>query len=273
MTRKVITLLTDFGLRDNYVAIMKGVILNICSNDVTLIDITHEVTKFDVLDGAFLLLTSFNYFPKATVHLVVIDPGVGTHRAPIAIKTKNYFFVGPDNGVLVPAAKSDGILEVRIIENSDFYLQNAVSYTFHGRDIFAPVAAHLACNENIFFRIGRKISIDKLIKPKISDPVVDKNKIYGSVFHIDSFGNIITNIPSSLLSDFKKLYGSQILVKINKKTVKLPFVKSFGHVKEGNLLSLIDSYNLFEISLNKGNAAKKLNAKVGDSVTIILGDS
>ena len=269
MPRKIITILTDFGTKDNYVAIMKGVMLNICE-DVLFVDISHDVSKFNILEGAFLLSTSFNYFPKDTVHLVVIDPGVGTSRKPIAILTRNYIFVGPDNGVLLPAAESDGIIEARLIENSDFFLKGGASYTFHGRDIFAPIAAYIACNKKFFSKVGRTVPLEELVKPPICHPKADKGRIEGSVFHIDSFGNIITNIPSTLLGNLNELYGKKLTVKINKKTLKLPFVQSFGYVTEGSFLALIDSYGLFEISLNKGNAAKKLNVNTGNSVTIFF---
>lgn len=265
----VITLTTDFGLRDSYVAIMKGVILSICPS-VRIIDISHEVRKFDVLSGAFILASAFSYFPKGTIHVGVVDPGVGTERKAIAIKTKNYFFIGPDNGLLTLASKIDGIVEIRLIENEELFLQN-VSSTFHGRDIFAPVAAHLARTGN-FSSIGRSLSIDEIVIPPFSEPIVEKEGLLGRVIHIDDFGNIITNIHVSHLKNIDKLYGRQISIEIKDKKLNIPFVKSFGRVPIGHLLCFIDSFNFLEISINQGNASKFLNVKVGDTVKVFLGE-
>jgi S-adenosyl-L-methionine hydrolase (adenosine-forming) len=185
----MITLTSDFGLKDPYVAEMKGVILTI-NPQATIIDVTHSVEKFDIRVGAFVLASAEPYFPKNTIHLVVIDPDVGTEKHAILIQTKRGFFVGPDNGVLMLAAQNQGIEHLYELSNPKFMLPQ-VSSTFHGRDVFAPAAAHL----------------DKGIKPSEFGPEITEaatikfasverrnSSLIGEIWHIDDFGNIITNI-------------------------------------------------------------------------------
>ena len=138
----IISLLSDFGLKDPYVSEMKAIILSICPN-VTLIDITHEVSKYNIMEGAFILASATPYFPENTVHLAVVDPGVGSKRRPIIVRSKRHLYVGPDNGLLILAAKNDGIINVYHVVNEK-YMRKEISSTFHGRDIFAPVSAYLA---------------------------------------------------------------------------------------------------------------------------------
>ena len=260
----VITLTTDFGLRDSYVAIMKGVILSICPS-VRIIDISHEVRKFDVLSGAFILASAFSYFPKGTIHVGVVDPGVGTERKAIAIKTKNYFFIGPDNGLLTLASKIDGIVEIRLIENEELFLQN-VSSTFHGRDIFAPVAAHIARGVKVE-EIGRRI--DDFINLSLEFGKIEEGKIKGKIVHIDRFGNLITSIEGKLLLDMID-YGGKVTMELGDEHFELPLLKSYGYAKEGDLLLTIGGSGFVEISVNKGSAFKRLGASVGEKVILVL---
>ena len=185
----MITLTSDFGLKDPYVAEMKGVILTI-NPKATLIDITHEVEKFDVRMAAFILASAAPYFPQGTVHLAVVDPGVGTQRRAIIIQTKKSFFVGPDNGILILAAQNQGIEHVYQITNPTFMLPK-ISSTFHGRDIFAPAAAHL--DKGVPPKeFGPEIK--DLTKPEFASVKQTNGSLIGEVIHIDGFGNIITNI-------------------------------------------------------------------------------
>jgi S-adenosyl-L-methionine hydrolase (adenosine-forming) len=256
----MITLTTDFGLKDPYVAEMKGVILSI-NPDAKLIDVSHDVEKFDIRMGAFMLASVTPYFPKGTVHLAVIDPGVGTDRRAIVVQTKDAFFVGPDNGLLMLTAKSYGILNVFEIANPAFRLPR-VSSTFHGRDIFAPAAAYL----------------DKGVKPeqfgsKVTDFVIPKfvyasrksNTLTGEVLNIDSFGNIVTNIVEKELGKIERA-----IVKLSDCSLEFTFAKTYAEAKPKEPIALIGSHGFLEISLNKGSAAEKFKIHSGDAVTVTL---
>jgi len=254
----MITLTTDFGTRDSYIAEMKGVILTI-NPEATLIDITHEVEKFNARVGAFILASAARYFPKGTVHLVVVDPGVGTERQAILAQTERGFFVGPDNGVLMLAAQNQGILRIHELANPKFMLPN-VSSTFHGRDIFAPAAAYLDS--------GVKPSE---FGPEISNPVmpefvsVQKNNgsLVGEVLNVDAFGNIITNITHEEMAETKI-----IKVKLPKISLNLTFAKIYAEVEPQEAIALIGSHGFVEIALNQGSAAEKFQAKAGDKVEV-----
>ena len=189
----VIALLTDFGLKDSYVGVMKGVIATV-NPRVTVIDLDHDVASHRIEEAAFLLATSYSYFPQNTVFCVVVDPGVGSSRKAIAIQTKNYYFVGPDNGVLWQAAERDGITKIVTLENKK-YFRKPVSSTFHGRDIFAPIAAALTKG---YRPAGFGREIKDFINPDFINPQVERGTIFGEILHIDSFGNLITNIPLNI---------------------------------------------------------------------------
>lgn len=254
----MITLTSDFGLKDPYVAEMKGVILTINSHAI-IIDVTHSVEKFNIRQGAFMLASAAPYFPKDTIHLAVIDPDVGTERHAILIQTKKGFFVGPDNGVLMLAAQNQGIEHLYDISNPKFMLSK-VSSTFHGRDVFAPTAAHL----------------DKGIKPSEFGPEITKaatpmfvsverrnSSLIGEVWHIDDFGNIITNISQKDLPQ-KRVVN----IKLPGVVQNISFVKTYAQAKIHEPLALIGSHGFLEIALNQGNAAEKFYAKAGDKIEV-----
>lgn len=266
MSLKLVTLLTDFGHRDPYVACLKGVMLSINPN-LKIVDITHEVPKFNIRYGALILKNVVAFFPPQTIHMAVVDPGVGSGRRAIIVETeKGYFLVGPDNGLLYPAAIEGGIKKVVEITNEDYFLKPA-SITFAGRDVFAPVAAYLTLGMPIT-RFGNEI--DDMEKLLIPVPKFKGGNLEGEVIAIDSFGNIITNITQSYL--IKKLkVGNMISVNLKGKEVSLPFVKTYSDVPKGNLLALIDSFGYFEISINMGSAADLLKVEVGDKITLALG--
>ncbi len=263
MRANVITLLTDFGSKDPYVAAMKGVIISIAPH-VRLVDITHEISKFNVIEGAFVLASAAKYFPKGTIHVGVVDPGVGTKRRAIIVSTKSYLFVGPDNGLLMLAANNEELLGVYEIVNPKYMLRD-ISSTFHGRDIFAPVAAHLA-NGVQPEEIGKKV--EDYVKLPFPEPKVREYQVSGRVIYIDGFGNIVTNICREIINELGIKKGDIIHVKIGEHVLRLPFYKSYGYVQKGELLALIDSYNMLEIAVNMGNAAKRLKINVGDEVCI-----
>jgi len=261
MPSKISTLTTDFGLKDPYAAEMKATILTISPN-TTIVDITHEIAKFNIRMGAYMLASAAPYFPKGSVHVAVIDPGVGTKRQPILIQTKQGFFVGPDNGVLVLAAEKQDITCIHKLSNPQLMLPQ-VSNTFHGRDIFAPAAAHLL-NGVKPAEFGPKIN--ETAKPEFTKTTLKNGVLTGEVLHVDDFGNIITNINKKepTLNHLK----STVTVKLSSSELKLKLCKTYGETKPQEPLTLIGSHGFLEIALNQGNAATKFKAKPGDKITI-----
>lgn len=259
--KKTITFLTDFGLKSNYPAQMKAVALSI--TNAQIIDITHNVTPQNISEGAFLLKTSINYFPIGTTHVAVVDPGVGGNRKGIVIVTPRQVFVGPDNGLMIPAAETQGKYQVFEIKNKNLMLEN-ISNTFHGRDVFTPVASHIL-NGVEFNEIGPKK--DNYVKLNLEDTTTDEKFLIGKILHIDSFGNVITNISKKELQK-NLLFQDKLDIFLGRKKHRLNFVKSYDYVTKNELLSTIGSSNYLEISINQGNAAEKLNAKPGEKIKI-----
>ncbi len=259
----VITLTTDFGTGDYFVGVMKGVILSI-NPDAKIVDISHEISPFNIREGGFLLSNSYSYFPEKTVHLVVVDPGVGSRRRPIIAKTKRYFFVAPDNGILSYIYKKENNIEVYEITNSNYFLK-PVSQTFHGRDIFASVAAHISkgisCNE-----FGKRINDFTSIS--INEPVIRKNIMTGEIVCIDRFGNLITNISkedfeSSLLQSKKKKFE----IKIN--NIKIRNISdSYSSAKDKNLGAIWGSHGYLELFSREANAGEKFRIKPKAKISV-----
>ena len=261
--RPVITFTTDFGLRDPYVASMKGVALSICP-DAALVDISHEVPKFDVRAGALIMAQAAVWFPPGTVHVGVVDPGVGTARRPIVVVSRRYVFVGPDNGLLMLAATRDGLRAVYAIENEELVLPH-VSRTFHGRDIFTPVAAHIAAGTPPE-RVGPEIS--DYVLPEFARPRLEAGAAAGEVMYIDGFGNVITNIPEELLARLGVRDGDAISIKVGSRELELRLCSAYGQVRPGEFLAIIDSWGMLEIAVNLGSAAELLGARPGDKVEV-----
>jgi S-adenosylmethionine hydrolase len=263
MQSTIVTLLSDFGLRDPYVAEMKAVILSRC-NKAKIVDISHEIAKFDIRMGAFVLASATPYFPKGTVHVAVVDPGVGTERRPIVMETELRYLVGPDNGVLTLAAWKEGVKHVYVIRDKRFMLPK-VSKTFHGRDVFAPTAAHLAGGAAASV-LGEEIS--NYIVPSFAKPRLEENSVLGEVLHVDGFGNIITNVQSSTLTELGIHEGDVVTVGIGNKTTALKFCSTYGGVHRGDALALVGSHDFLEISVNQGNAAERFNPNRGGSICL-----
>ena len=263
MPRSIITLTTDFGLKDPYMAEMKALILCI-SPDATIIDISHEIEKFNIKMGAYVLASASTYFPKGTIHVAVVDPGVGTKRRPIVAETKHSLLVGPDNGLLMLAAEREGIKHVYAIINANFMLEK-VSKTFHGRNVFAPVAAYLGKGHS---PAEMSSEINDYVVPDFATPKVEAKALTGQVLHVDDFGNIITNVSAKDLDKVRVKEGSFLHVKLNRKTLRLQYCSAYGEVKVNELLSIIGGHDFLEISVNQGNAAKKLRVKSGMSVRV-----
>jgi len=261
--RRIITLLSDFGLVDSYVSEMKAVILSICP-EACIVDISHNVRKFDVKMGSYILLRASRFFPKGTIHLAVVDPGVGTERRPIIIETERGFYVGPDNGLLIPSSKMDGIKHIHVISNPK-YMLSKVSRTFHGRDIFSPAAAYLAKGVPIS-DFGPEI-FDPVI-PSFSEARVHEGLIEGEVVYIDDFGNLITNIAQSNLASAGISEGDILLVKVRNRNFRLRLCEAYGRLPKNELLAIIGSGGFLEISVNQGSALKLLGADVGEKIII-----
>ena len=260
---KIITFLTDFGTKNGYAAQMKAVALS--KTYARVVDITHEITPYDIKEGAFILQSAVSFFPPGTVHVAVVDPGVGTNRRGIVIATRTQILVGPDNGLLIPAARALGDFVVYEIKNKKF-MANLVSNTFHGRDVFTHVAAQIL-NEISFDEIGPIIN-DYVDLDFQKSEITDKSAT-GKVIYIDSFGNIITNINGTKLARFLD-FDKKIMVFIGKKQEKISFVKTYDMVKKDEILATIGSSNYLEISINQGNAAKKLGVKSNDEIKILF---
>jgi len=256
----IITLLTDFGLKDPYVASMKGVILSI-NPQCTLVDITHQVSPYDIKEGAFILAHAYSTFPKGTIHLSVVDPGVGSPRKPILFVTKNYFFIGPDNGLFTFALKREKLKKVIALGKMEFFLPE-VSPTFHGRDLFAPVAAHLSCGiaPESFGRVIK--SWNEISFP---EPVLRQERLIGEVIHIDTFGNLVCNIDYKNLLKFSK--SRPFVIKIGKRTMR-GLKKGYWEGRKDKPMTLIGSGGFLEISIKEGNAQKVLKMKKGDKITV-----
>jgi S-adenosylmethionine hydrolase len=259
---RIISLLSDFGNKDAYVSAMKGVILGICP-EVTLVDISHEVKKHDIVDGAFTLSEVSPYFPEGTVHLAVVDPGVGTDRRRIIIQGRRCSYVGPDNGVLSLAANREGVVKVFEILNRRFMLPR-ISWTFEGRDVFAPIAAHLARGVDIN-SFGPEISSYSSLV--ISEPAKRGRLLLGEVIRIDSFGNITTNIPETVLEELA--LDSSVEVAFGETSKTCPFRRTYGEVPVGSPLVTLGSSGFLEVAVNRGSAESLFQVKVGDGVTLL----
>jgi hypothetical protein len=262
-TAPIITLLSDFGTRDPYVGSMKGVILSICRK-ARIVDITHDIDKFSVSHGAYVLASVVSYFPAGTIHVCIVDPGVGTKRKALIVKTKRDYLIGPDNGVLALAANREGVELLIEITNSK-YMRDEVSPTFHGRDVFGAAAAHLA-NGVPVMEFGRETN--EFIQPYFSKPIIEGGKLSGEIIHLDDFGNIVTNIS---LEDIRKLGlspGASVKILLGRAVHEVRFGMTYGDVVKGQAVALIGSTGLLEISVNSGNAAFNFKAREGSKVTI-----
>ncbi len=310
----VITMTTDFGVRDGYVGTMKGVIHTLLP-DAAVVDISHDVEAQQIQEAAFILYRAYRYFPASAVHIAVVDPGVGTDRRPIVLVTRHGTFVGPDNGIFtyVLFAEQASMLDPETenrpawvggmwgvapnwagdealskegkepddpgslprayhLVNSDYWL-SAVSSTFHGRDIFAPVAAHLASGAQPE-RMGEPIPTARLVKLPTRAPRIHRSSrgttIVGQIVYMDHFGNIITNLPDRLLAPL--LQDSTIIPTVEIGGHKIIGLKlSYGDVGEGQPVALIGSERLLEIAVRNANAAQRMKVRIGDPVRIVVG--
>ena len=259
---KIVSLMTDFGSGDFEIGSMCGVILSIAP-ETNIVDLTHEIPPQDIMDAAVVLSRHFFYFPAGSIHVVVIDPGVGTSRNPIAALINDQYYVGPDNGIITPiyqkAIKNNWRVKIIHTNKPDYWLPT-ISHIFHGRDIFAAVAGHLSSGVAIEL-LGEAIQNPVLLD--FPEPIWLPDGIQGSVMRIDHFGNLESNIDQSLIED-----PNSVIVRCNDGEIK-GLVNTFGNAKDGDLVSMIDSSGQLSICTVNGSAALSLDAKVGTKIKVI----
>jgi S-adenosylmethionine hydrolase len=256
---------TDYGLRDAFVGVCHGVIGRIAP-DARVIDVCHLIAPGDVRRGAAVLAQAAPYLPPAVL-LAVIDPGVGTARRPLALAAGASLLVGPDNGVLLPAADALGGVHAAYEITAPELMLATVSATFHGRDVFAPVAAHLAAGTPLS-DVGRPVLLDTLVRLPRPEAWAVAGGAEGEVVTVDRFGNVQTSIGADLLEGAGLRPGGRLTVRCGDAEFQMPYARTFGEVPPGRLLGYLDSSDLFAVALNQGDAAKALHADVGDRVTV-----
>jgi S-adenosylmethionine hydrolase len=265
---KTIGFMTDFDVRDDAVGICKAVMEGVAPG-VKIIDITHQVTPFDIAEGARFLAGSAPYFAKDAILVVVVDPTVGTSRKAMIAKSKvGQFFVLPDNGVLTLVQKRDGIEAAREITNPDWMIGSKLSSTFHGRDIFSPAAAHLARGDD-WTNAGPVLDVARLVQLNLHDATVDGQGLHGNVIGTDGpFGNLVLNVPAETFSTLGYRVGDTVSVTLNGRPYKFPFVKTFGDVPVGKPLFYIDSHGRLSLGVNQRNFAEVYRITPPSELTI-----
>ncbi len=272
---QIVTLLTDFGLRDIYVGVMKGAIAQI-NPQLTIIDLTHEIPPQNIIAGRFCLMTAYSYFPVGTVHIAVVDPGVGSDRRSVAVECGNCVLVGPDNGLLSGVLSQENAMPTAgyayaavELTNPEYWRTSEPSNTFHGRDIFATVGAHIATGVPLQ-QLGEAIDIDSLVRSPIPDCTPTEDGVDGCIQYIDTFGNLITNIPGNLVTG-KNWSIALSPAKLRDRYCR-DFViatgKSYSNGEFGNLIALVGSHSWIEIAVYRGNAQAFLGIDWGAKVQI-----
>ena len=263
---RVVTFTTDFGLNDPFVGILHGVVLKI-HPDATIVDICHAVRSYDILDGGWTIAQAYRFFPPQAVHVVVVDPGVGSHRRPIIAETADYVFVAPDNGVLSMIEAREPKFAVRHITAEKYFLQ-PVSQTFHGRDIFAAVGAWLSAGAAPS-EFGPEISdYVRLTLPRVEHPGPDS--LRGTVIRVDKFGNLITNISALDAPELFQASPPPIKLSIAGRTIT-KLCHSYAHGEGDELFAIVGSSGFLEVASRQASAREKLGAGVGTRVAIVLG--
>ena len=264
--RPIITLTTDFGTNDHFVGAIKGVILDIVP-EAAIVDISHAVQAYDVLDGALAISQTYSYFPAGTVHLVVVDPGVGTTRRPIIASSDGYHFVAPDNGVLSMVYAKEERIHVRHV-TSDHYFRQPVSNTFHGRDVFAPVAAYLAKLVDSH-KFGEEIE-DYVRFAAPRPKAVGENRLRAVVLKVDRFGNLITNVTPE---DAPALFAGKVGFKIVVGSKEITAIRTaYAEGTPGEVFGIVGSMGYLEIVANRAAAAQITGAGKGSEVSVLLGE-
>lgn len=256
----VITLISDFGLQDTYVGVMKGIIATINPN-IQIIDLNHQIPRQNIASARFCLLDTYGYFPKGTVYVAVVDPGVGSSRRGVAIAFEQGYLVGPDNGIFSGVLELSPPTKAVALTNPQYWLTSTPSTTFHGRDIFAPVAAHLASGVAIAC-LGEEIEPDSLVKLDLPQPQQQGDGILGLIQYVDVFGNLITNISGAMVKG--KSWGVEVRGEI------IPRVNTYSDTTSQELIALVGSHGWVEVAVNGGNAKAVLALDTGDAIKIKL---
>lgn len=258
----LVAFLSDLGLGDYYVGAVKAVIKRMCPF-CEVIDITHEVKPWSLLDAEYMLTCCYDDFPEETVFLVVVDPGVGTSRRAIVVRAGGYWFVGPDNGVMAGIIEREGSYRAWAIERVP--LVHKSSHTFHGRDVFAPVAAHLARGGSVE-EVGVPVAdLARLEKPPTG---INGNAVRGYVAHIDRFGNVATSITVDMLRRVGASMGSNLLARVRGREFGVTLFRAFGEAREGELFALVNSCGRLEFAVNKGRASDATGLELGESLEV-----
>lgn len=257
----LITLLTDFGTQDSYVGIMKGVIAGLCPQ-AQVIDLTHDIPPQDIAAARFNVVNAYLYFPAATIHVVVVDPGVGSARRAIAVQTPHGRFVAPDNGVLsgVLDRYESSQVQAATLTNVELWRTPLPSVTFHGRDIFAPVAAHWAAG-HLLSSLGEFLTLDELVSFNLPKLRTTPTGIEGHVQYCDRFGNVITTIPATALT------GDDWCIQVGERAIA--HQSAYSNVPPGDLLALVGSHGWLEVAVNQGSAQALLGVAVGDPLQLV----
>ena len=266
LSMSVITILSDFGTEDEYVGVMKGVVLSICPA-ISIVDITHRIDPQDIEQAAYLIPSYYHFFPEGTVHIVVVDPGVGSQRHILAVDHRKHFFIAPDNGVLtllLNAEKSDTII---CVDNPRYFLESP-SATFHGRDIFAAVGAHVSCNIKLD-ELGTRINVADVVRLEGLNCRISKSgELVGKIVSIDHFGNLITNIDAISLSAFCQTDAfKRLQIRIGSFVIG-GLSNTYSDAAPAAALALIGSRGYLEIAVNGGNAAKIMKGQKGDAIRV-----
>lgn len=261
MSPPPIALLTDYGHKDAYAGVLRAVIFGICP-DARFLDLSHEVPPQNIMTGAHLIASAAPYLPRGSIVLAVVDPGVGGGRRALCIKTERLLLVGPDNGLFSLLLRSDSAEKAVELDQSRFHLPS-VSATFHGRDIFAPVAAHLA-NDIPFNSIGTPVVLESLVQIPLPEPVMSPDRIECHVMHVDGFGNLITDLEEPDMQDWRR--DASLRVRIGH--TEVPLRRTYSAVGEGELLAYFGSTGRLEIAVRNGNAARRLEMGQGTVVEV-----
>jgi S-adenosylmethionine hydrolase len=264
----VVTFLSDFGLQDDFVGTCHGVIKRIAP-DTEIIDITHGIPRLQILQGALVLANTIPYMPVG-VHLAVVDPGVGSPRRALVLRDEEgRFYVGPDNGLLVPAAERAGISAAHELANPAYALES-VSRTFHGRDLFSPAAAHLSLGVPVE-ELGPPLDPDALVRLDLPEPDLGQSRIGACILYVDSFGNIALNLTREHATDVGIVPGTQIELELGGERVYAVAARTFADARPGDLILYEDSYRNMSVAISGGNAAEMLHARAGQPLRINVG--
>ena len=263
-----VTFLSDFGLQDDFVGTCHGVIKRIAP-DAQIIDITHGIPRQQILQGALVLANTIRYMPVGS-HLAVVDPGVGGARRALALRDQDgRYYVGPDNGLLIPAAERAGIEAAHELANPAYAL-DSISRTFHGRDLFAPAAAHLAAGVEIG-ELGPPLDPDALVRLDLPQPELRADRIIATILYVDSFGNVALNLTRDHVTEVGIVPGMQVELDLGGERVYAVAARTFADARPGDIMLYEDSYRNMSLAISSGNAAEMLHARIGQPVRINVG--